>query len=208
MDTSELMGELLQALTNDVQALRKRVERLPVDPPTDYRVSLEGLTKAVQALTNRPHPQPTPPAPTAPDLSAITARLERIEQLSRQRPEYTLNQYVRYGGYAFGVMVVVVVVSMWFALTWRSERERYAQAYREDNWRVRYTQQVIPNYYQLMEGKFAQDPTIYQWIVEQEQADQKRVLAQKAADQAKALSDQANRLEGKQGTKGKKKDRS
>ena len=32
MDTSELMGELLQALTNDVQALRKRVEKLPVEP--------------------------------------------------------------------------------------------------------------------------------------------------------------------------------
>lgn len=208
MDTSELMEELLQALTNDVQALRKRVETLPVDPPTDYRVSLAGLTKAVQALTNRPQPQPTQPAPAAPDLSAITARLERIEQLSRQRPEYTLSQYVRYGGYAFGVMVVLLATSVWFALTWRSERERYAQAYRADNWRVRYTQQVVPNYYQLMEGKFAQDPTIYQWIVEQEQADQTRVLAQKAAEQAKALSDQANRLEGRTGTKGKKKDRS
>lgn len=195
MDNSELLGELLQALTNDVQALRKRVEQLPTGLPPDYGASLAGLTTAVQALRNGPTQA------AAPDQSAITARLDRLEQLVRQRPEYKMSQYVQYGGYAFGLVVVLLVVSVWYALSWRSEGQDYAQAYSQDHWRVRYTQQANPDYYSFMEGKLAKDPGVYNWIVEQEQADEKRALAQKASRQAKALSDQANQLEKGKGSK-------
>jgi hypothetical protein len=47
-----------------------------------------------------------------------------------------------------------------------------------------------------METKFAQDKgELRQWIIEQEQADQKRALAREATEQAKSLSAQANQLE-------------
>ena len=196
MDTSELVGELLQALTNDVQALRKKVDTLPTGLPPDYGARLADLTTAVQALTNGP-----PQAAVDPDQRAITARFDRLEQLVRQRPEYTMSRYVQYGGYAFGVLVVLLVVSVWYALSWRSERQDYAQAYTQDHWRVRYTQQANPAYYSFMEGKLANDPGVYHWIAEQEQADEKRELAQKASRQAKALSDQANQLEKGKGSK-------
>lgn len=196
MDNSELLGELLQALTNDVQALRTKVEQLPTGTPPDYGASLAGLTTAVQALRHE-----VAQAAAAPDQQAITARLVGLEQLVRQRPEYKMSRYVQYGGYAFGVLVVLLVVSVWYALSWRSERQDYAQAYTQDHWRVRYTQQANPAYYSFMEGKLANDPGVYNWIAEQEQADEKRELAQKASRQAKALSDQANQLEKGKGSK-------
>jgi hypothetical protein len=201
MDNSELISELLEALTNDVKTLKAQVDKLPTQAPTDYKTSIEGLTKAVQELQTGS--KQTPPAM---DLSAITARLDRIEQVSRQRPEYKMSQYVQYGAYAFGLMVILLATSAWYAHTWRSERDQYAQAYTQDNWRVRYTKQVDPEYYSYMEGVYTKDPSLFmKWTAEQEQADQKRELAREAAAQAKALSDQANRLEGKPVTKGKKK---
>ena len=199
MDPSELVGELLQALTDEVKTLRAKVDKLPTQPPTDYRSSLDALTQAVQELR-----QGSKQAPPAVDLSPITTRLERIEHLSRQRPVYQMSQYVRYGAYTFGLMVVLLVTSVWYGLSWRNERDEYAQAYTQDNWRVRYTKQANPDYYSFMEAKF-KDTAIYKWIGEQEEADQKRELAREAAEQAKALSRQANELEGKEMTKGKKK---
>ncbi len=204
MEESQLISELLTELTKDVAALKTRVEKLPTQSPTDYRSSIEEVTKAVQEL-QKGSKQVSP----AVDLSAITARLDRMEQFSRQRPEYKMSQYVQYGAYAFGLMVILLATSVWYAHTWRSEREQYAQAYTQDNWRVRYTKQVNPDYYSYMEGVLSKKPAkVYQWIEEQEQADQKRELAKKATEQAKALSDQANRLEGKAATKGKKKGQS
>jgi len=103
-------------------------------------------------------------------------------------------------------MVVLLVVATWLALDWKGERDRYQQAYARDNWRVRYTEQANPDYYAYMEGIFSKEPAkVHQWVEEQEQADQKRALAKEAVGQAKALSEQANQLEGKARTKGKKK---
>ena len=198
MEESQLISELLTELTKDVAALKTRVEKLPTQSPTDYRTNIEQLTKAVQELQKQ-----SQQSPAAIDLSTITTRLDRIEQVNRQRPEYKMSQYVQYGAYAFGLMVILLATSVWFALGWRSERDEYAQAYTQDNWRVRYTKQAYPDYYSFMEGKF-KEGGVTQWILEQEEADQKRALAREAAEQAQALSDQANRLEGKPVTKGKK----
>jgi hypothetical protein len=199
MDESQLITELLAGLAKDINALKSRVEKLPTQPPADYGASIAGLTKAVQELQSQ-----VKPAPAAVDLSGITMRLDRMEQQSRQRPDYKMSRYVQYGAYSFGLMVVLLVAMTWFALRWRSERDEYAQAYTQDNWRVRYTKQANPDYYSYMEAQF-KDTAIYKWIGEQEEADQKRELAREAAEQAKALSRQANELEGKEMTKGKKK---
>ena len=88
-------------------------------------------------------------------------------------------------------MVILLAISVWYGLTWRSERDEFAQAYQQDNWRVRYTKQANPDYYQFMEAKF-KESGLTQWVVQQEEADQKRELAREAAAQAKALAQQAN----------------
>ncbi|GAB2565055.1 hypothetical protein [Spirosoma aerophilum] len=201
MEQSELVGELLEGLTKDVKALQTKVGQLPTATPPDYRESIHALAKSVQELQSKAPTQA--PAPAI-DLTPVLNRLERIEQQIRQRPEYTMSQYVRYGAYAFGLMVVLLVGVTWLALSWRSEREDYAQAYAHDNWRVRYTKQADPDYYNFMEAKF-KEPGLTQWVVEQEAADEKRELAREAAEQAKSLTQQANQLEGKSTTKGKKK---
>lgn len=115
-----------------------------------------------------------------------------------------MSQYLQVGAYGFGVMVILLATASWLALDWRSERDKYMEAFAADNWRVRYTKQADPGYYSFMETKF-KDQGIYQWISEQEEADQKRELAREAAEQAKSLSRQANELERKEMTKGKKK---
>lgn len=199
MDESQLITELLTGVAKDVAALKARVDKLPTQNSTDYRASIEGLTAAVQELQKQ-----SKQAPAAIDLSTIMTRLDRIEQVSRQRPEYTMSQYVRYGGYVFGLMIVLVVGLTWLALDWKGERDEFRSAYWQADWRVRYTKQANPDYYSFMEAQF-KDTAIYKWIGEQEEADQKRALAREAAEQAKALSRQANELEGKEMTKGKKK---
>ena len=184
-----------------MQKLSQQVGKLPTQPPADYRADIEGLTQAVQELRQ----QSTKSAPAAVELSAITTQLSRIEALSRG-PEYKMSRAVQYGSYAFGLMAIWLGILSYYAFSWKGERERYQQAYYHDNWRVRYTEQTAPAYSAHMEGVFQKEPAkTYQWIEEQEQADQKRALAKKAADQAKALSDQANALESKPKTRGKKK---
>lgn len=197
---AELLAELVQTLTKDVAELKKLVadQPKPTAPP-DLRPTLEKLASALNELRNevgelseRPTPAPAP----AVDLSTITSRFDGLERLIRQRPEYKMSQYVQYGAYAFGLMVVLLATSVWLALSWRSERDEYAQAYTQDNWRVRYTKQADPDYYNFMEAKF-KEPGLTQWVVEQEEADQKRELARQAVEQAKAMNDQADQLEGK-----------
>ena len=104
-----------------------------------------------------------------------------------------MSQYVQYGAYAFGLMVILLATSVWYALSWRSERDELARAYGQQNWRVRYTKQANPDYYSFMEGQF-KDNHVYQWVAEQEEADQKRALAREAAERSVAHA----RLAGKE----------
>ena len=126
MEQSELVGELIQGLTDDIKALQAKVELLPTEAPPDYRESIHSLARSVQELQGKAQTQA--PAPTV-DLSPVLSRIERMEQQIRQRPDYTMSQYVRYGAYAFGLMVVLLVSMTWLALSWRSERDEYVQAY-------------------------------------------------------------------------------
>ncbi len=203
MEQDDLVGEVLQALSEDVKKIQEEVKRLPKQSPKDYSDTLTALTKAVEGLQAKSQ---LPPPVVVPDQSGILTRLDRLENTLRQRPEYRMSQYVRYGTYGFGLMVVLLVAMTWLALDWRSEREQYSQAYAQDNWRIRYIRQTDPNFYGHVENLFQKDLAgVQQWTLEQEQADQKRELAREAAEQAKTLSQQANELEGKPVIKGKKK---
>lgn len=190
--TSELIGELLQSLTKDVDAIRKEMTKPGAAPPVDYGPRLDALTKAVEALPDR-----LKQSTATPDQSAIIERLKRLEHLSRQHPDRQASQYVQIGALATGLMVLLLGLMTWRALSWEDERDSYARNYTWANWRLRYLKQAEPEYYQLIEGKFTKDAAgTSQWIEEQEQADATREAARKAAEQAAALTKQANRLEG------------
>jgi len=201
MNQDELISELLQALTNDVQSLKKQVAKLPTQPPANYRASIEKIAQAVQELRQ----QPAKPIAAAVDLSAITAQLTRMEGQIRQRPEYKMSRAVQIGSFAFGLMAILLGLMTYYGWSWKGERDDYQQAYEHDNWRVRYTEQTNADFYSFMEAKFKDDQGVYKWITDQEQADQKRDLAKKASEQAKVLAGQAKRLEDGANTKGNKK---
>jgi len=202
MNQDELISELLQALTNDVQNLQKQVAKLPNQPPADYRASIEKMAQAVQELRQ----QPAKPTAAAVDLSAITTQLTRMENQIRQRPEFKMTLYTQIAAVAFGLMVAGLVAMTWFGLDWRKERDNYEQAYWEADWRVRYTKQAKPEFYNYMQARFAKEPDVVnKWTAEQEQIDATRAAAKKASEQAKALADQANQLESKTTTRGDKK---
>ena len=197
MEESQLISELLTELTKDVAALKTRVDKLPTQTPTDYQASIEGLTKAVQEMQKQ-----SKHAPATIDLSTITARLDRIEQVSRQRPEYKMSQYVQYGAGFLVFSLLITGVLAYYASEWRAERDAFEVA----NWKWRYTQQANPEYAAFTEDKFPSDSIradLTQWVVEQESADQKREAARKAAEQAEVMNAQADELEGKKQTKRK-----
>lgn len=213
---TDLLAELMQGLTNDVAKLTRLIERQaqPVtaevlDPALEsITQALSGLQGQVKHLASLSPPSAAPPAPTL-DLTGLERQVGALRQEVREKPDYQVSQYVRYGG-LFVVLALVSLVAMtWFGLSWRSERDNYASAYTAADWRLRYTKQANVAYHHYMEDVFAKDKdgAVYTWIVTQEQADQKREQAQEAAEQAKAMNAQADRLEGKAGTKGKKKDR-
>ena len=197
--SGDLVGELLEGILTDVEKLTASVSKLASED------DLDKLAKAVSSLEKQL--TSAPPAPVAVgELAQVREELSQVKQLIRQRPDYTMSQYVRYGGYMFGLMVVLVAGLSWLALDWKGERDQFRAAYWTADWRVRYLKQQDPNFYSYIEGLFTKDPAgVSKWIVEQEQADEKRALAAQAAEQAKALSDQANQLEGKPRIKGKKK---
>lgn len=196
MDESKLIGELLGALAKDVKALSAQVEQLPTQPPPDHRASIEHLTNAVQALDDR-----LKQTPANSDPSAITAQLDRIEHNSRQHPDRKASQYVQIGAIASGVMAVLLIVVTSLALNWRSERNGFEAS----DWKWRNLRQYDPVYvaetdsiYQVAsQASDGQAMAGYQrWIIKQEQADATREAARKAAEQAAALTKQANQLEG------------
>jgi len=193
-----LLTELMQGITRDVATLKTMVSNQPQPAaPVDIRPTLEQVAQALQGVRQDVRQLASKPVSTegAPDLRP---QLEVLRQELRQRPEYRMSQYVQYGAYAFGLMVVLLVGISWLAFDWRQERDQYAQSYTWANWRLRYLKQAEPQYYQAIEGKFNADANgVGQWIEQQEQADATREAARQAAEQAAALTKQANQLEGK-----------
>ena len=120
MNQDELISELLQALTNDVQKLSQQVDKLPTQPPANYRADIEGLTQAVQELRQ----QSTKSATAAVDLSAITARFDRIEQQIRQRPEFKMTLYTQIAALAFGLMAILLGVLSYYGWRWKGGARR------------------------------------------------------------------------------------
>ena len=199
MDNTELITELLQALTNDVDGLKKWAKQVPTTPAPDYRAKLDQMASAIEQLRQQSK------APAVIDTGAISAQLTRIEQASRQRPEYRMSQYVKWGAYTFGIMVILLVVATSLAVRWKLDSDRWESSSSWAMWRLRYTKQANPHFYNLVEAKFDKEPDkVGEWIIQQEQADATREAAQKAQAQAAAMNAQADKLEGKKRPNGKK----
>lgn len=216
---TDLLAELMRDLVEDVTQLTQLIEKQaqPVtaevfDPAlasiTQVLSDLQRQVAHLASTSEQLAASPTPPTPAI-DLTGIEQRLATLSRAVHEKPDYRVSQYVRYGGITVVIALVSLVAMTWFGLSWRSERDDYARAYMAAQWRLRYTKQANTAYHHYMEGVFAEDKdgAVYTWIVTQEQADQKREQAREAAEQAKAMNAQADRLEGKAGTKGKKKDR-
>lgn len=206
----DLLTELVQTLTNDVTELKQLVADQP-KPTTllDAKSSLEKVANAVNGLRDEVSQLKSQTETSAP--ADLTPQFESLAQLIRQRPEYRLSQYVQYGGYVFGLLVLLLVVMSWLALNLRQERDSYETS----DWKWRNLRQVDPLYVRKIDSTYSVYDQIpdgkelaefKQWIVQQEQADATRVAAHEAAEQAKAMNAQADQLEGKKMTRGNKKE--
>jgi len=200
---SDLVGEVLTSLGAELTQVHEQVKALTQKEAPDFSREFIQINTSLQAINSKLDKFQSPPAVSA---DPFDKHFKQLTFLIKERPEYKLSQFVQWGGFVFGLMVLLVALLTWKCLEWRGERDQYAQLYSQADWRLRYTRQANADYYGFMETKLAQDKgELRQWIIEQEQADQKRALAREAAEQAKALSEQANRLEGGSSTKGKKK---
>jgi len=189
MNEQDIIAELLQALTNDVQELKKRVAKLPTQGAADHRAEIERLTQAVKQSSQQSGKV---------DLTGVMQQLHSIEQTIQYKTEYRLSRYVKFGGYSYVVMVLALAGLAWYALDLKKDRDYFESSYYKADWRVRYVRQADPKLFGYMEAAISKDaPKLTQWILEQEQADKKREMAREAIEDAKALTEQANKLEGK-----------
>lgn len=201
MDQDELITELLQALTNDMQKISQQVSKLPTQPPADYGPGIEKLAGTVAEL-GRKVVGLTPPARTSTNemderLTRIEGSINLLRQAVEQRPEKRMSQYMQYGAYSFGLMVVLLVAVTWFAFTWKAQRDRFEVS----DWKWRMVHQHAPKYAIEWDNDFATDSTkedAQLWIIEREQADATRQAAQKVAEQAATMNAKADQLEGNQ----------
>lgn len=196
MDHNELIGELLQALTNDVQELKTWTKKQPSTSP-DYTTQLQQLNGNLDRLRQQMTTPASSPAPVV-DLNPLRTQLDRIEDRIQKSPEYRAGEWVKWGALATGVMAVLLAITTILAYQWKTERDEWEASSHWATWRLRYTKQVDPQFYNFVESKFAKDAQQTGiWIEQQEQADAKREAARRAQEQAAAMNAQADKLEGK-----------
>ncbi|MFD2938345.1 hypothetical protein [Spirosoma flavum] len=206
----DLLTELVQTLTNEVTELKLLVADQP-KPTTllDAKSSLEKVATAIDGLRAGIDSLKLQKEASVP--TDLTPQFDALAQLIRQRPEYRLSQYVQYGGYVFGLLVILLMGMSWLALDWRSERREFEVS----DWKWRNLRQVDPVYVRKIDSTYTVSSQVnggkdladfHQWIIQQEQADATREAAHQAAEQAKAMNAQADQLEQKALTTGKKKE--
>ncbi|MBC6700469.1 hypothetical protein [Hymenobacter sp. BT190] len=157
---NELIGELLQGLTDDVASVKKSLVEQPV--PVDYRPTLEKLATIVLALQQtaaKPAPAPASPAPVG-----VSKELEQqlrqavAEEVRRHHPDRPLTQAVRYGVWVFIGVLALLFLSWWGwwnAAAVRDQRERSAWLWRE-------TMQTNPTYTASVTARWRQDSVKFQ----------------------------------------------
>lgn len=133
---NDLLGELLQGLTEDIASVKKSLGAQP--PPKDYEPALERLAASVLALrevvakraaSTAPAPGPVNTAPVL-DEKALEQQLRRAiaEEVRRYHPDRPLTQAIRYGIWVF-IGVLGLLCLSWFGW-WNAAqaRDRYTLA--------------------------------------------------------------------------------
>lgn len=202
---TELLTELVQRLTEDVAEVKQLLADQP-KPTTllDARSTLEKVANAVNGLRSevgdlkQQKPQATPV-----DLSPLTGQIQSLREEVRRSPANRITKGVQYGLGLLIVSLLTTGVLAYYAAKWKAERDSLAAS----DWKWRVVRQDSPIYAAELDNAFAHDSAYYyqKRVVELEEADAKREAAHKASEQAKALSEQANQLEGKVQPKKKKK---
>lgn len=133
---NELIGELLQGLTDDVASVKKSLAEQQV--PVDYRPTLEKLATIVLALQEkaaRPADGPVSPPPAG-ESKDLEKQLRQVvaEEMRRHHPDRPLTQAVQYGVWVFVGVLALLFLSWWGwwnAAAVRDQRERSAWLWRE-----------------------------------------------------------------------------
>jgi len=157
---NELIGELLQGLTDDVASVKKSLAEQQV--PVDYRPTLEKLATVVLALQEtaaRPVAGPVspPPAGESKDLEK-QLRQAVAEEVRRHHPDRPLTQAVQYGVWVFVGVLALLFLSWWGwwnAAAVRDQRERSAWLWRE-------TMQTNPAFAVSVGARWRQDSVKFQ----------------------------------------------
>jgi hypothetical protein len=201
-----LLTEMVEGLTNDVAELIKLITNRPepVAPPDLQpflkRVAdaINGLREQVQKLAEaKPQAHPV-------ESTQVLEELRAIRQDIRKSPANRINKAVQYGTGLLIVSLLTTGILAYYATKWRNERD----AFEVSDWKWQAVRQDGEEYAIRMDNAFVRDSTAENYkkrILEMEQADATREAARRAAEQAKAMNAQADKLEGKKSVERKKK---
>lgn len=194
-----LLTEMIEGLAQDVTELKRMVASQPKPTPLPdlpsflQRVAdaITGLREQVKTLLE----QKSQPQAQAVELTDIREEIRAMRQDIRKSPANRINQAVQYGLVFLVVVLISIGVLAYYAMRWKAERDELV----DSDWKWRVVRQDAPVYANDLDRAFAHDSAYYyeKRVVELEAADAARAAAQKAAEQAKAMNAEADKLEGK-----------
>lgn len=204
-----LLREMVEELTKDVTNLIKLLTTKETKPATlpDLQPFLQRVADAIKELREQAKTladQKPQPQAQAFDSGELLAELRTLRQEIRKSPAHRISKAVQYGAGLLVVSLILTGVLAYYVTKWKDERD----AFEVSDWKWRAVRQVDPVYAAKVDADFAADSTLKfnkDWILQQEQADATREAARQAAEQAKAMNEQADKLEGKSGPKSEKK---
>ncbi|NVO33109.1 hypothetical protein [Hymenobacter lapidiphilus] len=156
---NELIGELLQGLTDDVASVKKSLAEQ--QSSVDYGPSIERMATMVLAMQET---VARPAAPVNPSPVGVSKELEKqlrqavAEEVQRHHPDRPLTQAVRYGVWVLVGVLALLFLSWWGwwnAAAVRDQRERSAWLWRE-------TMQTNPTYTASVTARWRQDSVKFQ----------------------------------------------
>jgi hypothetical protein len=193
-----LLKEMVEGLTSDMAKLIKLITERPEPPtPPDLQPFLERVATAINGLRDQVKKLPEPKPQAEPvESTQVLAELRAIRQDIRKSPANRITKAVQYGTGLLIVSLLTTGILAYYATKWKSERDGFEVS----DWKWRAVRQDGEDYAIRMDGAFTDDSTAESYkkrIVEMEQAD-------RAAEQAKTMNAQADKLEGKKVVKTKK----
>lgn len=197
-----LLTEMVEGLTDDVAKLIKLITDRPEPAaPPDLQPFLQRVADAIKGLRGQVEKLVEAKSQAQPvESTQVLDELRAIRQDIRRSPANRINKAVQYGTVLLIVSLLTTGILAYYATKWKNERD----AFEVSDWKWRAVRQDGEEYAIRMDNAFAHDSTAESYkkrILEMEQADATREAARRAAEQAKAMNAQADKLEGKSGPK-------